>query len=166
MFFIKIGEFFYKNRIRLLVSFLIGLTIMALYNLSYSSSGVVTWAHLEYYRDGSFIAAMVIFFIGLLAVISFFGLFDIFSFYPKRKKKENGSKENFGDYVERKKKERGSFSLSFLSYILIALVYMTFSLVLFFLLQSQGFVSQFNDCHIVIKLFYPTSYIVYKTSFI
>lgn len=136
MFFLKIGEFFSKNWIRLLVAFLIGLTIMALYNWSYSFTGQPVWQRLEYYRDGSFIAAMVILFIGVLAVIGHFGLFDIFSFYARRKRKENGYKENFGDYVERRTKERGRLNLSFLSYILIALAYMTFSLILFFLLQK------------------------------
>ena len=136
MFFLKIGEFFSKNWIRLLVAFLIGLTVMALYNLSYSTSGYFVWDKLEYYRDGSVIAAMVILFIGLLAVIAHFGLFDIFAFYARRKRKENGYKENFGDYVDRRTKERGRLNLSFLSYILIALVYMTVSLIVFFILQK------------------------------
>ena len=136
MFFAAIGDFFSKNWIRFLVSFLIGLTIMTLYNISYAASGAPAWSSLEYYRDGSFIAGMVVFFIGCLAVIAHFGFFDIFSFYPGRKRKENGYKENYGDYVERKKKERGKLSLSFLSYIIIALVYLTFSLILLFILQN------------------------------
>ena len=136
MFFIGISSFFSKNWIRMLVAFLIGLTIMVLYNVSYASGGYPSWSGAEYYRDGSFIAAMVLIFIGLLAVIAHFGLFDIFAYYPGRKRKANGYKENFGEYVERKTRERGRLSLSFLSYILIALVYMALSLTLFFILQK------------------------------
>ena len=136
MFFLKIGEFSSKNWIRLLVSFLVGLVIMSLYNLSYTLSGAAAWTHLEYYRDGAFIAGMVILFIGLLVIIYHFGLFDIFAFYPARKKKENGYKENFGDYVERKRKERGHLSLSFLAYILISIIYIAFSIILLFVLQK------------------------------
>ena len=132
---VKIGEFFRKNWIRMLVSFGIGLALMILYNISYAVRGANSWGSLEYYRDGSFIAGMALFFVGLLALISHTGFFDIFSFYPRRKRKEDGTKENYTEYVERKTIERGKLTLSFLSYIFIALLYVIFSLVLFFVLR-------------------------------
>ena len=135
MFFVGLADFFTKNWIRMLVAFLVGLTLMALYNVSQAAGGNPSWTGLEYYRDGSFIAGMILLFIGLLVVIAHFGTFDIFSFYAGRKKKENGHKENFGDYVERKNKERGKLTLSFLSYIIVSLVFISFSLILFFTLQ-------------------------------
>ena len=135
MFFYQLGAFFKKNWIKMVVSFVIGLILMAIYNSSYAATGAPSWSSLEYYRDGSFIAAAAITFIAILSVLSFFGAFDIFSYYPGRKRKEDGKKENYGEYVERKNMERGKFDLSFLSYILIALVYATFSLILFFVLK-------------------------------
>ena len=131
----KIGQFLKKNWIRMLVAFLIGLLLMVIYNVSYATAGANSWGRLEYYRDGSFIAGMVLFFIGLLAIISNTGFFDIFSFYPGRKKKENGSKENYAEYVQRRNEERGKFNLYFLSYFIIALVYALLSIILFFVLK-------------------------------
>ena len=136
MFFVGIADFFAKNWIRLIVAFFVGLTLMALYNLSYALGGYPSWTNLEYYRDGSFIAGMMLFFVGILVILAHFGAFDIFSFYPLRKRKENGYKENYGDYVERKTKERGKLSLSFLSYFIIALVFIIFSVILLFNLQK------------------------------
>ena len=131
----KIGDFFRRNWIRMLIAFGVGLLFMAGYNISYSTTGANSWGQLEYYRDGSFIAFMILLSVGLLALISQTGFFDIFSFYPRRKKKEDGTKENFGDYVQRRNQERGKLNLSFLSYIIIALMYAIFSLVLFFVLM-------------------------------
>lgn len=127
----KILEFLKRNWIRMLVSFVIGLILMVIYNASYASTGANSWGSLEYYRDGAFIAFMVLVAIGLLAAISQFGLFDIFAFYPTRKKKEDGKKETFGEFVERKNLERGKFDLFFLSYIFISLVYAIFSIILY-----------------------------------
>ena len=131
----KILSFLKKNWIRMLVSFLVGLVLMVIFNAVYANEGQPSWTNLNFYRDGSFIAAMSIFFIGLLGAVSNFGFFDIFSYYPGRKKKDDGKKENYGEYVERKNLERGKFNLFFLSYIIIALVYAIFSLVLFFVLR-------------------------------
>ena len=131
----KIGQFFRENWIRLLVSFLIGIILMVLYNVINKGVDAPSWSRLEYYRDGSFIAAMALFFIGLLALISQFGFFDIFSFFAGRKRKEDGKKENFGEYVERKNLTRGHIRLYFLSYILIALIYAIFSLICYFVLR-------------------------------
>lgn len=128
-------EFFEKNWIRMIIVFSVGLVIMALYNVSYAASGAPAWTRLEYYRDGSFITAMSLFFVGLLVLIAHFGLFDIFSFFAGRKRKENGQKENFGDYVERKRNERSHFDFAFLAYILVSLVFLAFSLTTYFYLQ-------------------------------
>lgn len=136
MFFVGVIDFFAKNWIRMVAAFFVGLTMMAIYNMSYAFGGYPAWTGLEYYRDGSFVAGMILFFVGLLVVIAHFGTFDIFAFYPTRKRKENGHKENFGDYVQRRNKERGRLTLSFLSYILIALIFIAFSLILFFVLQK------------------------------
>lgn len=131
----KIGAFLKKNWIRMLVAFAIGLIFMTIYNASYASTGVNSWRQLEYYRDGSFISFMIIVSLSLLTLISQTGFFDIFSFYPSRKKKEDGTKENYSEYVQRRNEERGKINLSFLSYIIIALVYAIFSLVLYFMLK-------------------------------
>ena len=131
----KIGTFLKENWIRMIIAFAIGAVLMVIYNLSYQSTGADSWGKLEYYRDGSFIAAMSLFFVGMLSLLSQFGAFDIFSYYPGRKVKENGKKENFGDYVQRKNLTRGHLKFYFLSYILIALVYATFAVITYIILK-------------------------------
>ena len=130
----KILGFLKSNWIRMLVSFLVGLGLMAAYNAVYAGQGQPSWTNLHFYRDGSFIAAATIFFIGLLAIVANLGFFDIFSYYIGRKTKDDGKKENYGEYSARKTEERGKFNPFFLSYIIIALVFLTFSLILFFTL--------------------------------
>jgi len=130
-----IKTFFQKNYIRLIIAAVIGLIIMAIYNLSYQFGlSTNSWADLIYYRDGAFIAGMVLLFIGLLTVISQFGAFDIFSYYAGRKTKEDGTKENYTEYVERKRETRSHFNFSFLSYLIISTCFLIFSFVIYFLL--------------------------------
>lgn len=130
----KILDFLKKNWIRMLISFLVGLGLMALYNAINAGQGQPSWTTLYFYMNGAFIAAAAIFFVGLLAVIANLGFFDIFSFFVGRKTKDDGKKENYGEYSARKSEERGKFNPFFLSYIIIALVFLTFSLILFFTL--------------------------------
>ena len=131
----KVLEFLKHNWIRMVIAFVLGLLLMVLYNASQASIGANSWGQLSYYRDGAFIAGAALFFIGLLSLVAGWGAFDSFSFFISRKKKEDGSKENYGEYVNRKKEDRAKINLSFLSYIIIALVYVIFSLITFFILK-------------------------------
>ncbi len=130
----KIGLFFKKNWIRFLVSVLTATTLLIVYLVAYQNAdNINTWVVPAYYRDGLFIAGMVVVFFGGLAIVSNFGIFDIFSFYPGRKKKEDGKKENYGDYVQRKKLERSSEkNLYFLPYFIIGGLLLIASLILYF----------------------------------
>ena len=137
----KIGEFFKKNWIRFLVALAVGIVFVVIYLVAYQSAvnkgeeKLNVWVMPEYYRDGLFIAGMIVVFMGALAVVASFGIFDIFSYYPGRKKKENGYKENYGDYVNRKKLERSSNKNPFyLSYFIIGALFLISSLVLLFVL--------------------------------
>ena len=92
----KIGEFFKKNWIRFLAALAVGIVFVVIYLVAYQSAvnkgeeKLNVWVMPEYYRDGLFIAGMIVVFMGALAVVASFGIFDIFSYYPGRKKKENG----------------------------------------------------------------------------
>ena len=137
----KIGEFFKKNWIRFLTALAVGIVFVVIYLVAYQSAvnkgeeKLNVWVMPEYYRDGLFIAGMIVVFMGALAVVASFGIFDIFSYYPGRKKKENGYKENYGDYVNRKKLERSSNKNPFyLSYFIIGALFLITSLVLLFVL--------------------------------
>lgn len=137
----KIGEFFKKNWIRFLAALAVGIVFVVIYLVAYQSAvnkgeeKLNVWVMPEYYRDGLFIAGMIVVFMGALAVVASFGIFDIFSYYPGRKKKENGYKENYGDYVNRKKLERSSNKNPFyLSYFIIGALFLITSLVLLFVL--------------------------------
>ena len=131
----KILSFLNKNKIRMPIAFAVGLVLMAIYNFSYQGRGENSWGNLEYYRDGSFIAGMVLLFIGLLVVISNFGAFDIFSFYPSRKRKDDGKKENYGEYVQRKNEQRSHFQFTFLAYFIVAFIYLIFSIICYFAIR-------------------------------
>ena len=130
----KIGRFFRENWIRIIIAVVIGAVILLAYMLLHISSEYNQWVHPEYYRDGLFAGGISDVFIGILALLSFFGTFDIFTFYFKRKKKDSGYKENYGEYVERKRLERGHLNLFFLPYIIIGLLYISASLIIHFCL--------------------------------
>ena len=132
----SIGNFFKKNWIRFIVSLAIGATMVCIYNFGHQISLKINpWVIPYFYRDSLFIAGMVVVFSGGLAIVSNFGVFDIFSFYPRRKKKEDGKKENYGDYVERRRAERSSDkNLYFLPYFIIGTLFLIASLILYFVL--------------------------------
>lgn len=131
----KIAAFFIDNYIRMIIASLIGVALMLLYIVFQNESTTKNaFSDISYYRDGAAITAAVLFFIGLLVLVGHFGTFDIFSFYPGRKKKENGYKENYGDYVERKRIERGRLNTAFLAYIFIAFLFFMFSLIVYLIL--------------------------------
>lgn len=126
----KIGEFFQKNYIRFIACTLAGLLIMAIYNFIVQfTSDKQAWSELYAYRDGATIAGFSLFFFGLLLVLAHFGAFDIFNYFFRRKRKENGVKENYGEYVNRKKEEKGSLNLYFLPYIFVGILFLIFSLI-------------------------------------
>ena len=126
----KIGAFFKKNWIRFLACLGAGLLVMAGYNfiLQFTSDSEA-WKELYAYRDGSTIAGFAILFFGLLLLLSHFGAFDIFNFYFQRKKKDDGSKENYGEYVKRKKEEKSALNLYFLPYIITGIIFVLFSVI-------------------------------------
>ncbi len=130
----KIGLFFKKNWIRFVVSIGIGIIMICIYNFGHQISLKINpWVLPYFYRDSLFIAGMVVVLTGGLSIMSNFGVFDIFSFYPGRKKKEDGKKENYGDYVERKKAERSSEkNLYFLPYFIVGALFLIASLILYF----------------------------------
>ena len=134
----------------MLIAFLVGIALIVLFNVlaqnlprqidtegltpeeivaAKEAAKVFPWDKLEYYRDGAFIAGMVLVFVGGLAIVGKAGIFDIFSYYPGRKKKENGLKENYGEYVERKRFERASKNMFYLSYFYIAMIFIVFSVI-------------------------------------
>lgn len=132
----KIGLFFQKNWIRFVASLVLGLAVVCLYNFSHQIALKINpWVLAYYYRDSLFLAGMVVVFVGGLAIVANFGIFDIFSYYPGRKKKENGKKENYGDYVERKKLERSADrNLYFLPYFIVGSIFLVASLILYFVI--------------------------------
>ena len=131
----KFLEFLKHNWLRMLIALIVGIIITIVYLIAYQNAEKTnTWNQLCYYRDGTFIAGMVLVCIGGLTVVGQFGIFDIFSYYPGRKKKEDGHKENYGEYVERKRMERSHSNLFFLSYFIIGSIYLIFSIVCYFVL--------------------------------
>ena len=130
--------FFLENWIRFLVAFILGIAIMIIYmflqTLQISEStgqALYPWDKLFYYQNGFFISAVVLFGIGILAIVGNFGAFNIFSYYFRRKKKENGYKENYYEYSERKRLEASSRKLIFLPYFILATIYLITAFVLY-----------------------------------
>lgn len=134
----NILHFFRKNWIRFLVSFLIGVTLVLAYIIIRASSvGAEVWGEIEYYRDGFTLAGFVLLFVGGLSALTNFGAFDIFSYYPNRKRKEDNTKEQYYEYVERKKESRRKYRLFFLPYIIIATIYLIVAVILLLIIASK-----------------------------
>lgn len=127
----KVFYFIAENWLRFLIGFLLGATMIVVYNLINGS-----WDQPVGYCNGAFIGAFLLISIGALSVLNFFGAFDIFSFYALRKKKENGAKEDLYEYSTRKKDERSKHKLAFIPYIFWGFVLFCVSLVFYFLTIS------------------------------
>lgn len=131
--------FFAKNWIRMVAATIFGAVIMIIYValqsnviLPETNQPVYPWDKLIHYVNGLFIAGALIAFVSLLILLSSFGSFNIFSFYLRRKKKENGFKENYYEYSERVEKTHSSYRFIFIPYLLVGLVFIAIALTLYF----------------------------------
>lgn len=104
------------NIVRLIVAFVIGVTISILNVASYNG-----WTTINCYKDGLFLGAFVCVLLAFLSILSNFGTFDIFSFFPGRKRTSEGRKESYPEYAERKKGERDTSKYGFIMYFVVAL---------------------------------------------
>ena len=98
---------------------------------------IYPWDKLINYINGSFIAGAIISLVSILILLSSFGSFNLFSYYFRRKKKENGYKENYYEYTERVAKSQSSYRFVFLPYLIIGLVFIAVSLILYFVAISK-----------------------------
>lgn len=121
----RISFFFMNNWIRLLVTFVLGLALMIVYNFTAGS-----WTSLISYSNGAFIAGFVWLSIGVLYIVENFGGFDIFAYLARRKKDANGHIENLYEYSERRKSERKKGQFAFLAYFLQSALFIITSLIL------------------------------------
>ena len=87
------------------------------------------WTSQSSYCDACFVAAAILLGIGALAVINNFGGFDLFSYYIRRHRTEEGP-EDFGSFVVRKGEERVKSRWAFLPYITIGVCFLIPSIVL------------------------------------
>lgn len=117
--------FFINNWIRLLISFVLSIAFMVIYNFTAGS-----WTSLISYSNGAFISGFVWLSVGVLFIVEGLGGFDIFVFLPRRKKDSNGHVENLYEYSERRKKERKKGQYGFLAYFLQATLFLVTSLIL------------------------------------
>lgn len=122
-----IGEFFRQHWIKLIVSFVIGLLLMVIYN---SVRG--TWNMFYTYVDGGFIAGAVLFLIGMLSLVNSFGAFDLSSFFFRRKRIDENRKEDYYEYVQRRSEERKGTRSGFLPYVFVGIMYILFSVIGYF----------------------------------
>ena len=110
--------------IKILVCFLIG-TIAMVIALAAKNG----WTSMTAYSDACFIAAAILLGVGVLAIVNNFGGFDLFQYYFRRHRTEEGP-EDFGTYVTRKGEERVKLRWGFLPYIVIGIAYLIPSIVL------------------------------------
>lgn len=123
--------FFRRNWLRFLIAFLIGAILYLIY------VGVQgQWASLFYAANGTAIAWVTLLGIGLLAIISGSGFFNMFSYYFRRKRLPDKKHESYGDYVERRKLERDKSNPFFLCYFIISALFFIAWLILFLLNQN------------------------------
>lgn len=117
------------NRLRFVVSAIFAILIFVLDLINVG----------RFDQFGSYCSAFGIsaFFQLLLAGLAFVGnqgAFDIFGFYPSRKR-VNGKKENYREFVERKNKDRELTKFGFMPYIFVGLILLFFSLIFFLLVK-------------------------------
>lgn len=121
--------FLYKNKLRFIISFGVGLTFFILYLAIYTKEG--SWKNILHYCNACFMGGFVLLMFSALVVLNFFGGFDIFSFFIFRKAHDSTRKENFYEYCERKKEERKPDGLIFLPYLFSATLYLIAAVVLY-----------------------------------
>ncbi len=87
------------------------------------------WDFFESYINGLTIAGFLMIFFGGLVLVSGFGTFYIFSYYPRRHKKENGYKETYSEYSERRKSGEKITRENSIAYFIVGLVDLLASLI-------------------------------------
>lgn len=118
-----IGKYLKGHWIRLTVCFVIGIAIMIIYNSSNDG-----FNYIVYYSNGAFIAGGVLFCVGLLTVVNYFGGLDIFSYMFNKHPNPQGNRESLYEYSERKKVERKPSALVFIDYFIIGAIFMIVAL--------------------------------------
>lgn len=121
----RFSLFFKNNWIRLVVTFILSVAIMVVYNFTAGS-----WAQAISYANGAFIAGFVWVAFGGLFIVEGFGGFDIFVYYPRRKRDINGHAETLYEYSERRKVERKKGQFGFIAYFLQGLIFILISLII------------------------------------
>lgn len=131
----RIREYFRLNWIRIIVGFAIGATLLFGYVAILYSAGndKNAWNELTSYRDGLSIAGMFLLFFAALSLVSNLGAFNIFSYYPGRKRKENGMKETYAEYTNRKTEQSKKNRLFFLVYVVVGIIYLIPAIILLFI---------------------------------
>ena len=124
--------FIRENWLRMLISFLVGLTVYIVY---VSVRGL--WSLLLGHIDGLTFSVALLVGIGLLLLIVQLGGFDIFSYRFKRIRMENGQKEALYDYSKRKKEEREKYRWSFLAYLFSATPFLIALIVLLIIFENM-----------------------------
>lgn len=109
----------------MLIAFIIGTSIYLTY--LGANNG---WTKKLMQCDGLFFSGGFLVCIGLLAMVSNLGGFNIFSYQTGRKRLPTGQKENLTDYTERKEVNRKKHRLDFLSYIIVAIPFLIASLMI------------------------------------
>lgn len=124
---------FFKNYwIRLVVAFGIAITLFISYLSIYTMQN--SWTSLIHYCNATFIAGFSLLMISALALCTYFGGFDIFSYLVMRKPVNENRKENFYEYCERKKERRSKRKLTFLPYLIVAVIFLTAAVITYFLI--------------------------------
>ena len=96
------------------------------------------WSFLIGHVDALFISSATLFLFGILSILLNFGAMDIFSYQFRRRRMENGKKEDLYEYTKRKKMERESTKLAFLAYFIVATPFLIGFITCFIILKSSN----------------------------
>ena len=120
----KIGRFFARRWLAMLISFVIGLVVLVIYNVVRGN-----WILLINYCNGAFIAGFSLLLIAMLTIVSDSGGFYIFSYFFARKKDEQNHVEDFYEYQERRKQNREQHRFTWLPFVIVGGFFLLFSLI-------------------------------------
>ncbi len=120
----KVINFLFKHWIRLLVALGIAIILFLIYMF------VNGWSYKVNYMNATFVAGASLFFIGCLSLLANFGAFNIFSYLPMRRRKENGSRETYSEYNNRVEDTHKKDRFICVPYFEVGIIFLVVSLIL------------------------------------
>lgn len=125
-------DFLKHNWVKMLICFLYGILIIAIYNIVNNS-----WTMLINYCNSSFIGGFSLICIGGLSIINNIGGFNMFS-YIFAKRNEKGVRDDYYTYTLKNKEKREKKEKPFYTYFIMGVFFIIVSAILLFIINKSN----------------------------